>query len=301
MLYFTINQIFHSFGSNSVCTHSRSRKEEMSRARSDLSPAPLIRAQGKLSFNKGEPMHPDVESYIAGPRTSRATEPFMEHSDNRMRSGSCMWQCVGLCFAFLGWMSCLATTLLREWMTMNNDIILSEQFSIGIWETCVAQDEGSVQCKAYDSLFDLPEDIQLARSLMCTSIALGLLSLVLSLSGSNSVTCCGDDNAKKEGLMISGGVLSILAGVMTLIPVSYIAHLTVVQFWATDIPDYVPRWEFGQALFVGWASSFLLLSGGVLLISAQCCYRNSKNKVQLRPPLRTERRQRQLWYKVEYV
>ncbi|XP_062908598.1 putative claudin-24 [Mobula hypostoma] len=237
----------------------------MSRAPRDLSPAPLIGVQGKLSSNKREPMHTDIESHIAGPSILAATEPFIQHSDNRMKSGICMCQCVGFCISFLGWMGCLATTVLRDWMTMNNDIILSEQFSIGIWETCVAQDEGSVQCKAYDSLFNLPENIQLARSFMCTSIALGLLSLLLSLSGSNSVTCCGDNNDKKERLTISGGVLSVLAGVMTLFPVSYIAHLTVMKFWATDIPDFVPRWEFGQALFVGWASGFLLLSGGVLL------------------------------------
>ncbi|XP_051870407.1 putative claudin-24 [Pristis pectinata] len=270
----------------------------MSRAHSDLSPAPLVQVSEELSSDK-ERMHTIIEPCLAGASVSGATEPVFKHKDNRMKSRGCVYQCVGFCLSFVGWMCSFATTVLREWMTMNADLILTEQFSIGIWETCVAQDEGAVQCKAYDSLLSLPEDIQLARSFMCTSIAFGLLSLVLSLSGSTSVTCCGDDNAKKGRLMISGGVLSILAGATTLIPVSYIAHLTVVKFWAADVPEFVPRWEFGQALFVGWAGGFLLLSGGVLLIIGQCCFRKPKSNIELKPPLNTVRKQ--LWYKVEYV
>ncbi|XP_055500863.1 putative claudin-24 [Leucoraja erinacea] len=276
-----------------MCTYSRSSKEGMSRARSDLSPPPRVQVSEELFANK-ERMYTVVEPCLAG-----AKNALIEDGDNRMKSRSCVFQCVGFCLSFLGWMCSLATTVLRDWMSMNNDLVLTEEFFIGIWEACVAQEEGNVQCKAYDSIFTLPEDIQLARIFMCTSIAFGLLSLVLSLSGSTSVTCCGDDNAKKGRLMVCGGVLAILAGVTTLIPVSYVAHLTVLKFWNADIPDFVPRWEFGQALFVGWAGGFLLLLGGLLLIIAQCCFRKPKSKFQLKPPLQTARRQ--LWYKVEYV
>ncbi|XP_078265579.1 claudin-24-like isoform X2 [Rhinoraja longicauda] len=281
-----------------MCTYSRSSKEGMSRARSDLSPPPRVQVSEVLSSNK-ERMYTVIEPCLAG--IYDAKKPFIEDRDNRIKSRSCVFQCIGFCLSFLGWMCSLATTVLRDWMTMNHDLVLTEEFSIGIWETCVAQEEGNVQCKGYDSLFTLPEDIQLARIFMCTSIAFGLLSLVLSLSGSTSVTCCGDDddNVKKGRLMVCGGVLAILAGVTTLIPVSYVAHLTVLKFWSADIPDFVPRWEFGQALFVGWAGGFLLLPGGLLLIIAQCCFRKPKSKFQLKLPLQTARRQ--LWYKVEYV
>ncbi|XP_069745864.1 putative claudin-24 isoform X2 [Narcine bancroftii] len=285
-------------GSDFICAHSPRSKEEMSRACHDLSPLPAFGDAEDLACNK-EWRPTIIEPCLSGANNSRANEAFSAHRNNKTKSRSCMYQFIGFCLSFLGWMCSLATTMLREWMTMNGDLIVTEVFSIGLWDMCVAQDDGPIQCKAYDTLLGLPEDIQMARIFMCTSIALGLLSFVFSLSGSRSVTCCGDNSARKGMLMVSGGVLSILAGLTTLIPVSYIAHLTVVKFWGDEVPDFVPRWEFGQALFVGWAGSFLQLPGGLLLIIAQCCFRKPRSNIHLKPPLDTMRRQP--WYKVEYV
>ncbi|XP_067848384.1 putative claudin-24 [Heptranchias perlo] len=216
-----------------------------------------------------------------------------------MRSRLCVYQLVGFSLSFLGWLCSLVATVLPQWLILNTDLILTETFSIGIWETCVAQDEGAVQCKGYDSLLNLPHDIQLARILMCVSVALGLLSLPLSLCGSTCITCFRDDGAAKGRLAVSGGVFFLLAGVTTLAPVSYMAHVTVVKFWDPTVPEFVPRWEFGQALFVGWLGSFLLLPGGLMLITSQCCFRQPKANIQLKAPLETVKRVS--WHKMEYV
>ncbi|KAI4796801.1 hypothetical protein KUCAC02_026747 [Chaenocephalus aceratus] len=53
--------------------------------------------------------------------------------------------------------------------------------------------------------------------------------------------------------------------------VSYMAHLAVMHFFDDKVPDVVPRWEFGDALFIGWAGGFLLVVAGLLLVSA-CWY-----------------------------
>ncbi|XP_041066865.1 putative claudin-24 [Carcharodon carcharias] len=214
-----------------------------------------------------------------------------------MRSRLCIYQCVAFFLSLPGWMCCLVATVLPQWLIKNPDLVQTETFSIGIWETCVAQDDGPVQCKRYTGLLDLPEDIQLTRILMCLSIALGLLGLLSSLSGSASTTCFSDNETSKWRLAVSGGVFFLLAGVTTLTPVSYMAHVTVVNFWDAAVPSFVPRWEFGPALFVGWVGGFLLLSGGLLLITSQCCFRKPKGSIQLKSPTV----KRASWYKTEYV
>uniref|UniRef100_UPI00398EE1D0 putative claudin-24 n=1 Tax=Pristiophorus japonicus TaxID=55135 RepID=UPI00398EE1D0 len=216
-----------------------------------------------------------------------------------MRSRLCVYQHVGFSLSLLGWVCSLVATVLPQWLTLNTDLIVTETFSIGIWETCVAQDEGAVHCKGYSSLLSLPQDIQLARILMCVSVALGLLSLGLSLSGLRSITCFSDDETTKGMLAVSGGAFFFLAGVTTLAPVSYMAHVTVAKFWDPTVPGFVPRWEFGPALFVGWVGGFLLLLGGLLLITSQCCLRKPKAIIELKPPLETVKRT--MWYKMEYV
>ena len=51
---------------------------------------------------------------------------------------------------------------------------------------------------------------------------------------------------------------------------SLVAYLTVVEFWDENIPDVVPRWEFGEAMFSGWIAGLLLVVGGSFLFVAVC-------------------------------
>ncbi|XP_020370551.2 putative claudin-24 [Rhincodon typus] len=223
--------------------------------------------------------------------------PSGRHSTNGMRSKPCQCQCVGFCLSLLGWLCSFTAIMLPQWLTRKTDLLQSETFFIGMWETCVAQDDGPVQCKGYDSLLGLPVDVQLTRILMCVSVALGLLGLLFSLSGLDSIACFSVQKATKGRLAVSGGVSFLLAGVTTLAPVSYLAHVTVVNFWDPAIPQFVPRWEFGPALFVGWLGGFLLFFGSLLLVTSQCCFQKAKGNIQLEP--RTVKRA--LWYKTEYV
>ncbi|XP_078088302.1 claudin-24-like isoform X2 [Mustelus asterias] len=237
-----------------------------------------------------------TESRLSGAAEDIDTPPGIQ-GISRVRSGLCIYQRVALSVSLLGWVCSVLATMLQQWLILNSDLVQTETFSIGIWETCVAQDDGPVQCKGYDSLLGLPEDIQLTRILMCVSIVLGLLGLIFSLSGAASFTCVSDSGTTKGRLAVGGGVFCLLAGVTTFAPVTYMAHVTVVNFWNAALPSFVPRWEFGPALFVGWVGGFLLLLGGLLLITAQCCFRKSKGNIQLRPTVVKGTS----WYKTEYV
>ena len=85
-------------------------------------------------------------------------------------------------------------------------------------------------------------------------------------------SCRGTETLKaKRTLKMLGGTLCFAAGILGLVPVSYVAHLTILKFFDETVPDVVPRWEFGDALFWGWGASFLHLAAGSLLVTSCLC------------------------------
>ncbi|CAI9584541.1 unnamed protein product [Staurois parvus] len=80
-------------------------------------------------------------------------------------------------------------------------------------------------------------------------------------------TKVGDNNPiAKDRIAVSGGALFILAGLCTLIAVSWYATQVSHDFFNPNTPINA-RYEFGSALFVGWAASSLTMLGGSFL----CC------------------------------
>ncbi|KAM4560439.1 putative claudin-24 [Odontesthes bonariensis] len=178
---------------------------------------------------------------------------------------------LGVLFLAGTWLCSLATTLLPTWLTLSTELLPTESFQLGLWETCVVQELGLQECRPYNSLLGLPPDIKLARILMCTALGVGLLGLLLAIPGMNLVNGCRrqmEDVSCKRALKAAGGTLSLAAGILVLVPVSYIAHLTVVRFFDESVPDVVPRWEFGDALFCGWTAGVLHLVAGTLLLTS---------------------------------
>ncbi|KAB1257750.1 putative claudin-24 [Camelus dromedarius] len=94
--------------------------------------------------------------------------------------------------------------------------------------------------------------------LMFMSNGLGFLGLLFSGFGLDCLRIGERQQDLKKRLLILGGILSWTAGIAGLVPVSWVAHMTTV-------PEIVPRWEFGESLFIGWFAGFSLLLGGCLL------------------------------------
>lgn len=177
------------------------------------------------------------------------------------------------------WLCSLATTLMSSWLTLSTDLLPTESYELGLWETCVVQEHGSMMCRPYDSLLGLPPDIKLARILMCVTLATGLLGLLLAIPGMHLVNSCHDrpeDLRCKRAMKMAGGALCLVAGILGLVPVSYIAHITVLRFFDESVPEVVPRWEFGDALFCGWSAGVLHLAAGTLLLIS-CLYLQKEN------------------------
>ncbi|KAM8904935.1 putative claudin-24 [Spinachia spinachia] len=164
------------------------------------------------------------------------------------------------------WLCSLATTLAPAWLTLSSDLLPAERYELGLWGTCVVQDAGALHCRPYGGLLALPPDIRLCRVLMCATLAAGLLALLLAIPGMHLVNGC--PRRRKRALKAGGGVLSLAAGVLGLVPVSHMAHLAVARFFHQSAPEVAPRWDLGAALFGGWSAGVLHLAAGMLLLTS---------------------------------
>ncbi|XP_055725502.1 claudin-19-like isoform X3 [Salvelinus fontinalis] len=108
--------------------------------------------------------------------------------------------------------------------------------------------------------------IQTCRALMVVSVLLGFIGMIVSVVGMKC-TKVGDNNPISKGrIAVSGGALFLLAGLCTMVSVSWYATQVSYQFFNPNTPINA-RYEFGSALFVGWAAASLTVLGGSFL----CC------------------------------
>ncbi|NXL97118.1 CLD22 protein, partial [Tyrannus savana] len=179
-------------------------------------------------------------------------------------------QAGGMLLALLGWVSSCVTTFVPLWKNLNLDLNELEVWNMGLWQVCITQEEGAVECQAHSSFLALPPELRISRLLMCVSNGLGLLGCLLAALGLDSWRACEDKPGQKQRLLLAGGAVLGTAGITTLVPVSWVAYNTVLDFWDETVPDIVPRWEFGEATFLGWfAGAFLAASGLLLACSAR--------------------------------
>ncbi|XP_062069112.1 putative claudin-24 [Lepus europaeus] len=179
-------------------------------------------------------------------------------------------QSLGLLLSFLGWVLSIMTTYLPLWKNLNLDLNEMEHWTLGLWQTCVVQEEVGTQCKGFDSFLALPAELRIARIFMFLCNGLGFLGLLVSGSGLDCLRIGERQQELKKRLLVLGGILFWTSGITALVPVSWVAHVTVQEFWDETLPEIVPRWEFGEALFLGWGAGFSLLVGGCLLHCAAC-------------------------------
>ncbi|KAM5228302.1 claudin-6 [Ctenodactylus gundi] len=177
-------------------------------------------------------------------------------------------QILGIVLALLGWTKALVSCALPLWKVtafIGNSIVVAQVVWEGLWMSCVVQSTGQMQCKVYDSLLALPQDLQAARALCVITFLVALLGLLVYLAGAKYTTCVEDKDSKAR-LVLTSGIIFVISGVLTLIPISWTAHTIIQDFYNPLVAEAQKR-ELGASLYLGWAASGLLLLGGGLL----CC------------------------------
>ncbi|XP_036975650.1 claudin-4-like [Acanthopagrus latus] len=159
----------------------------------------------------------------------------------------------------------------RETSFVGANIVTAQSVWDGLWLHCVLQATGQMQCKRHTTSKTLTSDFQAGRALTLISILAGLLGFIITLGGGGVVNCSDappdpleppTTSRKKASLL--GGALSVLAGVLCLVSVSWSAAATVLVYNDPLVIAALKR-EVGSSIYIGWAASLLLLLGGALI------------------------------------
>ncbi|KAM9801142.1 claudin-17-like [Neosynchiropus ocellatus] len=182
-----------------------------------------------------------------------------------------------LVLGFLGLFGTVLVTALPMWRVsafIGANLIVMEELWEGLWMNCYRQADIRMQCKVYDSQLILPAELQAARGLMCVSIVLALAALSVSGCGSLRSRSCADNMRSKNVTLAAGGSLFLLSFLTTLIPVCWVAHTVIRNFYNPAVHDGQKR-ELGESLFVGWGTAGVLLLAGIILL---LCYSRRRSK-----------------------
>ncbi|XP_059200992.1 claudin-1 [Centropristis striata] len=196
-------------------------------------------------------------------------------------------QLLGFVLAFLGFIGSIASTAMVEWKASSyagDNIITAQAMFEGLWKSCVSQSTGQVQCKVYDSLLQLPGIVTGTRGLMLASILLSFIAMMVCMVGMRCTTCMAEQPEQKDKVALAGGVIFIIAGVVALAGTSWYGNRIARDFYNPFTPTN-SRYEFGNALYVGWGAACLTIIGGGFL----CCNCSSQDsgKSPRYPPSRS--------------
>ncbi|XP_071219392.1 claudin-9-like [Salvelinus alpinus] len=172
-----------------------------------------------------------------------------------------MVEVVGIALGVIGLILTIVVCALPTWIvttfiadnSANTEVVL-----YGLWMSCVTQGTGKTQCEVYNYRGYWKYDLQLARAMILTAIILGVLGVMVSMVGAKSTNCIKDKTSQAK-LIIIAGILFILAGILILITVSWVAIFIIFGMRIKEKP------ELGASLYIGWVAASLLLIGGVIL------------------------------------
>nr|XP_006640935.1 PREDICTED: claudin-like protein ZF-A89 [Lepisosteus oculatus] len=179
-------------------------------------------------------------------------------------------QILGVSLAVIGWLGDIIICALPMWKVtafIGNNIVTAQIIWEGLWMSCVVQSTGQMQCKVYDSMLALPQDLQAARALVVISVLVAIFGILLSVVGGKCTNCVEEESTKAK-ICIASGLFFIVSGILCLIPVCWSANTIIRDFYNPLITN-AQRRELGASLYIGWGAGGLLILGGGLLCS-QC-------------------------------
>ncbi|XP_037543861.1 claudin-4 [Nematolebias whitei] len=178
-------------------------------------------------------------------------------------------QILGMALAIVGFLGAIVICGLPTWKVtafIGANIVTSQIIWEGLWMNCVTESTGQMQCKVYDSLLALPQDLQAARALVIIAVIVAIFGILLGVVGGKCTNFISDE-VQKIKVAIAAGVTFIIAGVLVLIPVCWTAHTIIQDFYNPTLISAQKR-ELGASLYIGWGSAGLLILGGALLCSS---------------------------------
>uniref|UniRef100_A0A674KIY4 Claudin n=1 Tax=Terrapene triunguis TaxID=2587831 RepID=A0A674KIY4_9SAUR len=107
------------------------------------------------------------------------------------------FQILGMVLSVVGWLGSIISCDLPMWKVIafiGNNIVVAQNIWEGLWMNCIVQSIGQMQCKVYDSMLVLPQDLQAAHAMMVILV----LVLLVSVVGTKCMNCVEDEGSKKS-------------------------------------------------------------------------------------------------------
>ncbi|XP_026861307.2 claudin-like protein ZF-A89 [Electrophorus electricus] len=178
-------------------------------------------------------------------------------------------QLLAASLVLLGFTGIIVICALPMWKVsafVGSNILTARVFWEGLWMNCVLLSTGNMQCKVYNTILALSQNLQVSRALICISLAAGGVGIVLMVIGARATNFYRDNQYAKIRCGLSAGVVYIIAGVLCLIAVSWSAQGIIVGFYSPTATDAM-RGELGASIYAGWLAGFLLILGGSIFLS----------------------------------
>lgn len=172
-----------------------------------------------------------------------------------------------------GWLLTGVTVPNSYWRisTVKGNVITTSRVYENLWKSCTEDSTGVSACKTFDSLLSLPAHVQACRALMILALVLSLLAMVVSIFGLRCTKVGSSDESTKGKMALAGGLVFIFGGLSSMVAISWYAGIITVQFYD---PLYAGiKYELGDALYLGWAGSLLVILGGAFLT---CSFKKTK-------------------------
>lgn len=195
-------------------------------------------------------------------------------------------QIAGLLVGGIGMIGTFAVTGMPQWRVsafIEHNIIVFETIWEGLWMHCIRQANIRMQCKVYDSVLALSPDLQASRGLMCAGSALSFLAFLVAVVGMKCTRCRQSSWPAKGYILLTAGLLFILSGAVTLIPVCWVANTIIRDFYNPAV-NVAQKRELGEALYLGWVAAFCLLTAGAIFCCFCRCCEKSRSYGYSAPP-----------------
>lgn len=178
-------------------------------------------------------------------------------------------QMLGIPLGVLGWLGTILACGLPLWRVtafIGSNIVTAQVVWEGLWMTCVVQSTGQMQCKVYDSMLALSSDLQASRAILIIALMVALVAILASVAGGECTNCLIQRTAKVRAAT-AAGVFFLIAGILSLVPPSWMANSMIANFHNPLVVQSQKR-ELGASIFICWGAALLMVIGGGLLCTS---------------------------------
>uniref|UniRef100_UPI0031384A34 Claudin-4 n=1 Tax=Homo sapiens TaxID=9606 RepID=UPI0031384A34 len=150
---------------------------------------------------------------------------------------------------------------------IGSNIVTSQTIWEGLWMNCVVQSTGQMQCKVYDSLLALPEDLRRARESFERAIEVAEKALELLEIGDPDSDAIEDEEERLQTIHEAGELL-LKAAELAREPTEAIADRIIQDFYNPLVASGQKR-EMGASLALARRGAELLEEAGRKLLGLE--------------------------------